>query len=203
MQSDLHRLRESVKGFEDGTPDFLGITALADGFAFLDDVGIDRLSRHVMSLTGALLEGFRALTHATGRPVVRVYGPPDLVDRGATVAFNLRDAAGRVIPFAQVEARARDEGVSLRGGCFCNPGASEAAFGFPASSAADCFRRVAAVGFTPERFAECLGHGFAVGALRASLGLANTFGDVDRAIGVVATFRASHARGDTGRRTYG
>lgn len=116
VQSDLHRLRESVEGFEDGTPDLLGIAALADGFAFLDDVGIDRLSRHVMSLTGALLEGVRALTYATGRPVVHLYEPPDLVDRGATVAFNLRDAAGRVIPFSQYgSACSRRRRVATRG----------------------------------------------------------------------------------------
>lgn len=188
VQNDLYRLRDQAEGFEDGTPDFLGIAALSDGFALLEDVGIDRLSRHVMMLTGALLDGFHALTHATRRPVVRVYGPPDLVDRGATVAFNLCDPAGRVIPFAQVEARARSEGVSLRGGCFCNPGASEAAFGFPAWEAADCFQKVAA-DFTPEKFAECLGHDYAVGALRASVGLATNYEDVERAIAVAAAFR--------------
>jgi selenocysteine lyase/cysteine desulfurase len=190
VQNDTHRLRTGCEGFEDGTPDFLGIAALRAGFALVDEIGMDRIGRHAMMLVDALLEGVRALTHANGRPVVRLYGPADLIDRGATVAFNLQDDAGRIIPFMRVEERARAEGVSLRGGCFCNPGASEAAFGFPAAIAASCLHLSATAGFSPEWFAACLGGGYPVGAVRASLGLANNLEDVDRAIAVLAAFKS-------------
>lgn len=34
-----------------------------------------------------------------------------------------------MVPYARVEAQAREARVSVRGGCFCNPGAAEHAFG--------------------------------------------------------------------------
>jgi len=47
-----HRLRPAPYGFEDGTPSFLTLAALAPGFAFLERVGRERLSRRVQHLTG-------------------------------------------------------------------------------------------------------------------------------------------------------
>src|SRR3954462_9271812 len=131
VQNDRHLLRPAADGaFEDGTPAFLSIAALDEGFKLLDEVCLRRLNTHVMRLTGYLLDGLRAVKHSNGRALVEVYGPKSVEDRGPTIAFNVVDRAERAVPFASVEARARDEGVSLRGGCFCNPGASEAAFGF-------------------------------------------------------------------------
>ena len=158
VQNQTHLLRSpAAGGFEDGTPDFLSIAAIAEGFRFLDEVCIRRLNTHVMRLTGYFLEELRALRHTNGRPLVELYGPDNMRDRGATIAFNVFDHAGRAIPFSSVEARARDEGVSLRGGCFCNPGASEAAFGFSAGETARCLSQATAAGFSIERLAECLG----------------------------------------------
>ena len=71
------------------------------------------------------MDELRALTHRDGSPLVRVYGPRDRYDCGGTVAFNVLDRRGDVVPYEEVEARARDAGISVRGGCFCNPGASE------------------------------------------------------------------------------
>jgi selenocysteine lyase/cysteine desulfurase len=42
--ADLHRLHAGHEGFEDGTVDFLGIAALAPGFALLDEIGMPRLA---------------------------------------------------------------------------------------------------------------------------------------------------------------
>jgi selenocysteine lyase/cysteine desulfurase len=189
VQNQTHLLRSPATGaFEDGTPDFLSIAALAEGFRLLDEVGIRRLNAHAMRLAGYLLEGLRWLTHANGRPLVRLYGPPNMRDRGPTVTFNVLDRAGRAIPFSSVESRARDEGVSLRGGCFCNPGASEVAFGFPADQTARCLSQVSSNGFSIERLSDCLGPEVAVGAIRASLGLASNAADVDRALAVIKSY---------------
>ena len=173
VAADTHRLHPGHEGFEDGTPDFLSIAALDAGFALLEKVGMQRLSAHVARLTSLLLERLSAL------PGVRVYGPPDMRDRGGAVAFNIEG-----VPYSVVEARAREAGVSLRGGCFCNPGASEVAFGLQTARAAEC---LASLGedFTPERFAACAGT--AVGAVRASVGMANHEEDVERAVEVVRT----------------
>jgi selenocysteine lyase/cysteine desulfurase len=189
VQNQTHLLRAPADGaFEDGTPDFLSIAALAEGFRLMDEVGIRRLNTHAMRLAGYLLEGLRALKHADGRPLVQFYGPANMRDRGPTITFNVLDRAGLVVPFSRVEERAREEGVSIRGGCFCNPGASEAAFGFRADQTARCLSEVSAEGFSIEKLAECLGPEVPVGAIRASLGLASNAADVDRTLAVVQSF---------------
>ncbi|MEK6371949.1 MAG: aminotransferase class V-fold PLP-dependent enzyme [Acidobacteriota bacterium] len=160
------------EGFEDGTPNFLGIAALDAGFDLLDEVGMPRLTARVDELTRCLLDELLAL------PNVEIYGPLDMTARGGAVAFNVLG-----VPYTVVESRAREAGVSMRGGCFCNPGASEAAFGldrFPLSAVLD---RLGA-DFTPERLASHTGG--AVGAVRASVGLANHHDDIRKAIDVVA-----------------
>jgi selenocysteine lyase/cysteine desulfurase len=176
--ADLHRLLDDHAGFEDGTPDVLGIAALAPGFALLDEVGSTSLARHVARLTERLLAGLTALRHDSGAPVVHIYGPRTATrDRGAIVAFNVLDATGAIIPHALVEARARDAHVALRGGCFCNPGASEAAFGLAPAAIAAC------AATSPASIATCLGN--EVGAVRLSLGLANNDRDIDRACAAI------------------
>jgi len=188
VQNDRHSLLPNAHGFEDGTPHFLGVAALPPGFALLDDVGMDRLSAHVARLTTTLLQGLCALRHADGSPMVRVYGPTDTRDRGGTVAFNVLAKDGRVVPYWIVAERAHALGVALRGGCFCNPGAAETALGFDAAAAARCLTEGSAGGeFSIRRFAECMNHDgrTAVGAMRASLGMANNLADVQRAVGLV------------------
>jgi selenocysteine lyase/cysteine desulfurase len=183
--ADTHRLHPGHEGFEDGTADFLGIAALAPGFALLDEVGMPRLADHVAGLTQYLLDELAALRHRNGAPLVQLYGPRTLRDRGATIAFNVTDARGQPVPYAAVEARARDAGVALRGGCFCNPGAAEAAFGLDAAGIAACLAGNGDDVSIP-RMAACLGR--AVGAVRLSLGLANNLADLRRAVAVVASF---------------
>jgi selenocysteine lyase/cysteine desulfurase len=185
--ANLHRLHRGHEGFEDGTADFLGVTALASGFALLDEVGLPRLAAHVAHLTRHLLDELAALHHRGGAPLVRFYGPRGTLHRGGTVAFNLCDARGEPIPYTAVETRARGAGVALRGGCFCNPGAAEAAFGLEAAPLAACLE-ASRDEVSLMRLAACLGR--AVGAVRLSLGLANHRADVDRAVAVVASFAA-------------
>jgi selenocysteine lyase/cysteine desulfurase len=185
VQADLHRLQDGAEGFEDGTPDFLGIAALAPGFALLREVGMARLEARVADLSGQLLDRLQRLRQADGAPLVRIYGPRGRAARGGAVTFNLLDRRGDVLPYALVEAAARDAGISVRGGCFCNPGAAEAAFGAEPARLAQCLARLGD-GFTPQRLADCSGR--AVGAIRASLGLANDVRDVDRLADLLARF---------------
>jgi hypothetical protein len=68
---------------------------------------------------------------------------------------------------------------------FCNPGASEAAFDLGPDRTAACLEESGAA-FTPERLAACTGR--SVGAVRASVGLANNEPDIRRALEVIASF---------------
>ncbi|HEY2377856.1 MAG TPA: aminotransferase class V-fold PLP-dependent enzyme [Gemmatimonadaceae bacterium] len=190
VQNDVHSLLPAAGGFEDGTPHFLGAAALASGFDLLAEVGMARLSAHIGGLTNELLVALRCITYRDGAPAAQIYGPTGSAGRGGTVAFNVLDRHGRVVPYWVVEERARARGVAVRGGCFCNPGAAEAAFGFDGESAARCLRVASEGGFTIPQFAECMTRdaGVAVGAVRASLGLANNDADVRRAVEVVESF---------------
>jgi selenocysteine lyase/cysteine desulfurase len=182
-----HQLRPLHEGFEDGTANFLDIAALASGIAFRDRIGLSRLTANVMELTGELIAGLQNLRHADGSAATRIYGPGNLDRRGATVAFNALDRDGRPVPFGLVEHRASGAGVLLRGGCFCNPGAAEAAFRFDATRVAACLD-AAGASFTVPSLRRCLGPDVAVGAVRASLGVATNSRDVRRALDVVASF---------------
>ena len=187
VQLQRHRLRPFQEGFEDGTPNFLDILALEPAFDLRDWIGATPLTHHVLELTQRLLDGLRALRHSSGEPLARVYGPADTDGRGGTVAFNVLDRNGLTIPYGLVEDRASAAGVHLRGGCFCNPGAAEAAFGLDAARMSRCLDALDSH-FSIPALQRCLGREQAVGAVRASIGLASNARDIQRALDVVASF---------------
>jgi selenocysteine lyase/cysteine desulfurase len=171
VQNRLSRLKAGGEAFEDGTPNFLAMSAVCDGLRWLESLDMDRVADHVANLTDMLLHRLRALG---GR--IRLYGPADTESRGGIVTFNVvRD--DRVVPYELVETRARRLGVAIRGGCFCNPGAAEHALGIPPRLARECMRG----DFSVERFRSCLG-GQAVGAIRASVGVATNDADLERLV---------------------
>ena len=45
--------------------------------------------------------------------------------RGGTIIFNVQDNEGHPVPFTEVEAKANTLNISIRTGCFCNPGIDE------------------------------------------------------------------------------
>ena len=190
----MHVLRPGLAAFEDGTPDFLAIPAIADGLALLDDIGMDALTEHVANLTRVMLDGLRGLRYADGRPGVCVYGPQSLADRGGSVAFNVLDREGRVVWYDDIVRAAAARGISLRGGCFCNHGSVESAFGHSAAETRRCLEATRQ-GFTIARFAACM-HGLPLGAVRASVGLASNQSDVERLIQILAAVvETGEARG--------
>jgi selenocysteine lyase/cysteine desulfurase len=188
VQTGSHLLRQGAEGFEDGTVNFLAFGAVIDGLDFLDEIGMSNVRRHVGVLTEELVEALRALTHRDGSPLVRVYGPRDRYDCGGTVAFNVLDTRGDVVAYEEIEARAAAAGISVRGGCFCNPGASEAAFGFVADRAARCLEETTRSGWSVREFArrmKACGGAEAVGAVRVSLGVPTVARDVERVVALL------------------
>lgn len=192
VQHRCHQLRAGHEGFEDGTPDFLSALALPAGFAVLERVGQPRLAARVRALTAQFLNGLQGLQHHDGRPAIVVYGRPDACSRGSVVAFNVIDAHGRVRPYWEIEAAARARGLAMRGGCFCNPGAAEAAFRFDADRTAACFATLGR-DFTIPGFARCLGPEAVVGAVRVSFGVPTSEHDVERALVFLETVAHSSA----------
>lgn len=177
VQADRHFLAPGGSAFEDGTANFLSLPAVDLGLSFLESIGIDAIHDHVRALTGALLERLTALTHANGRPLMTLYGPADLAARGGTLAFNFVGPDGRHVDPDLVEQLAGRRRISLRTGCFCNPGAGEVSLGLSKPELEACFVR------TPQRmsyddFRRCL-VGKGSGAVRVSLGLASNMADVE------------------------
>ena len=187
IEHDRHQLRSGHGAFEDGTPNFLNLGGVASGFEFLARIDGAALARRLERLTAGFIARARTLKRRDGAPLMKLYGPVSLHARGATVAFNVLNADGSTVPYQRVEARAREAGVAVRGGCFCNPGAAERAFEFRRFDlvrALDGLRH----GFTPERLRTCLGADATVGAIRLSMGLPTIEKDLDRALGVAESF---------------
>ncbi len=187
-QNREHLLKLSAEAFEDGTLDFLAIAAVPIGLDLLQELGMEAIGAHVLALTQRLLDGMGSLRHSNGAPLVRVYGPTETRARGGTVALNALDPDGNLVPYEHVEALAAEHRISVRGGCFCNPGAAEFAFGYNAAESYRCFHTMAPADFTLQQFSTCM-QGMPVGAIRASLGLASNETDVERLLDVLALLR--------------
>lgn len=175
-----HALRGDEAAFEDGTVNYLALPAVSAGLGFVSAIGIETIHRRVAILTDYLLERLRGLRHACGRPAVELYGDTDSSPRGGTIAFNLRDPEGVYLDYEAVEHHAARDGIALRSGCFCNPGAAEAALSHSPALVAECLRQSG-----PDqdlaRYRACMTHaGKSMGAVRASLGMASNFSDVHR-----------------------
>lgn len=184
---DVHVLKGHAEAFEDGTVNFLGLAAVPAALEFIAAVGIERISRRVTALARELRGRLIALRHRDGAPLVTLYGAGG-EDRGPTIAFNVLDKRGEVVPYWRVEERARERRVSIRGGCFCNPGAAERALNIDSRALAECLRtaRERRITFSHAWLAECLGR--PVGALRMSLGYGTLESDVTNGVSAIAAW---------------
>ena len=181
VQGGWHRLTDDESAFEDGTLNFLGIPDVTTGLAWITDIGIDLIHRRVGYLTSWLLRCLADLKHDNGAPMVRLYGPPDGAARGGAVAFNFLDAQGAVVDERAVARDTSAAGISVRTGCFCNPGAGEWAFGLTQQAVRGPWWG----GFlrnnikTVDDYLELIGLPSG-GAVRVSLGLVSSLSDVER-----------------------
>ena len=174
-QGGWHQMAEDESAFEDGTLNFLAIPDVATGLDHISGIGLSAVSAHVTELTGRLLDALRALRHANGEPLVRIYGPEDTARRGGTVAFNILDPQGLVVDERAVGRDSAARGISLRTGCFCNPGAGEEAFDISRSLLRGQIGRMS--GGTLDDYLDRLGMPSG-GAVRVSLGIASSPGDL-------------------------
>jgi molybdenum cofactor sulfurtransferase len=188
VQGDGHYLAEDEAGFEDGTINYLNLPAVEIGLRHLQAVGIEAINTRVRCLSGWLIEQLMALHHRNGQPLIALYGPANTDMRGGTVTINFFDQQGAIIPYLKVEALANEQKISLRTGCFCNPGADEIAHGLTEADLAECFRKEERMTF--EQFITAMsGKNIeAVGAVRVSLGLVTNFADVYRFMNFAASF---------------
>lgn len=184
-----HYMAHDEAGFEDGTVNYLLIPAVANGLAMMNEVGIETISTRVRCLTGWLLEQLISLRHDNGQPMVKVHGPTNTTDRGGTITVNLYDPDGVPYRGARLEELAGDACISIRTGCFCNPGAGETAHDLDGEMLLRWFRQPTDIGFQ-QLVAEVRDlTGKEVSAIRISVGLASTFEDVWRFMAFLESLR--------------
>jgi molybdenum cofactor sulfurtransferase len=184
-----HLLSPGEAGFEDGTLNFLSIAAVEIGLRHLESIGIDTIQTRVRCLTDWVLKELVEVRHSNGRPMVRIYGPLTTKMRGAIVTMNLYDPAGHLLDYRRIEELAGEQRISLRTGCFCNPGAGEIAEGITDEDVAAALE--IREDLTLARFLEIVTArgGKSAGAIRVSFGLASNFADADRFVQFVKSFR--------------
>ena len=189
VQGNGHYLAPNEAAFEDGTVNYLNIPAIKSGLQYLEKVGIKTIAMRVHCFTGWLLDNLLSLQHSNGKPMVRIYGPTDTKMRGGTIALNFYGPDERLLDYRRIEELANAEGISLRTGCFCNPGAGEIAEGLTAED------MLAGLNAGPDlslpHFLQVIQHrgNKSAGAIRISVGLATNFADVYRFMHFAAGFR--------------
>jgi molybdenum cofactor sulfurtransferase len=189
VQARAHVLARNEAGFEDGTLNYLAIPAVEIGLRHLEGIGMDTISRRVRCLTGWALDELLSLRHSNGRAMVRIYGPATTQARGGTLTLNFYDPSGHLLDYRRVEELASAEGISLRTGCFCNPGAGEVAEDLTEQDMLAGYAQGPDISLPSFlRLMQERNHKSA-GAIRASFGLVTNFADVFRFLRFAATLR--------------
>ncbi len=184
VQREYYQSAPGPAHFEDGTVNYLNLPAVEIGLDLLDRVGVETIHSRVGALGSRLLEFLGGLRHRDGSPAAKIYGPRTWHRRGATIAFNFLHPDGRVIDERYVDRVAARHNVSLRTGCFCNPGAGELAFTI---SRETLVGGEFGEGMVLDDYVRAIGLPSG-GAVRASLGIASNFPDLHRFLSFAAEF---------------
>ncbi len=172
-----HYMMEGEAAFEDGTVDYLNLPAVETGLKHLAGIGIDTIHERVTCLTGWLLDEMSTLRHSNGVPLVHIHGPTSTAQRGGTIAFNFFGPDGIALDVQRVEELANEAHISLRTGCFCNPGVGEVTNQLELDYLEALYEPEQ--WFSYQELRKKIAYEFEreVSALRISVGLASTFAD--------------------------
>ena len=178
VQGDRFYMADGSSAFEDGTIDYLNIPAVEIGLKHLESIGYDVIHERVRCLTGWLLTSLTAMKHGNGAELVRVYGPTTGEGRGGAVTVNFYNMDCKALDHRFIEEQANASNISLRTGCFCNPGAGEVALEISRVELDVCFT-------SPDHeerlsiddFRTCI-DGKSTGAVRVSVGMMTNYKDV-------------------------
>jgi selenocysteine lyase/cysteine desulfurase len=185
VNGDGYYYHEDCSAFEDGTLNFLSIAAVPIGLQHIRRVGITAIHDRVAMLTDWLLKKLSSLRHSNGVPVLRLYGPSNVRMRGGIVSMNFQDPDGIVIDPGIVEHEAAEAHISIRAGCFCNPGSIETINNLSVKDLYQFFHHT-----EPMSFEDYVAFfpGKTMGAVRVSLGIASNFADVYAFVRFAETF---------------
>lgn len=94
--------------FEGGTPNIADVIGFAAAIDYLNNIGMDRVRDHEIDITKY------ALDRIGGVKGVTIYGPPNPMDRGGVVSFNIGD-----IHPHDLATIMNDHGIAIRSGHHC------------------------------------------------------------------------------------
>lgn len=184
VKNPSYILTENHERFEDGTLNYLDIPAIKIGLDYVSSIGMARISRRVKALAEEMVTALHALKHSNGQRLVRIYGPQSFAQRGGNIILNLFDNSGKAIPTCFVEQLANKQQVSLRSGCFCNPGIDEINYEITEEEISQYF-----TSNDDKSVEEVIAHlKMMRGAVRISVGIATVRRDIDRFCALLAPF---------------
>jgi selenocysteine lyase/cysteine desulfurase len=147
---------------EAGTPNILGLFALALAIRIYERIGLDRVAAHEAQLTRRMLAGLREI------PGVAILGgndPQDLENRLGVVSFIVEEVQHQLA----AAVLSYEFGIAVRAGCFCAHPLLKHLLGVSPEEERGLEQRIRS---GDRRFVP--------GAVRASIGLHNTTEDIDR-----------------------
>jgi len=178
VQGDKYYMANGASAFEDGTIDYLNIPAVEIGLKHIESIGYDVIHERVRALTGWLLDNLTSMKHSNGMRLVHVYGPTRMDKRGGAVTVNFYDPDNNALDHRFIEQQANEANISLRTGCFCNPGAGEIALEISRVELDVCFTQAGHEDrLTVDDFRSCI-DGKSTGAVRVSVGMVSNFNDI-------------------------
>jgi len=178
VQGDKYYMANGASAFEDGTIDYLNIPAVEIGLKHIESIGYDVIHERVRALTGWLLDNLTSMKHSNGMRLAQVYGPTTMDKRGGAVTVNFYDPNNNALDHRFIEQQANEANISLRTGCFCNPGAGEVALEISRVELDVCFTQPGHEDrLTVDDFRSCI-DGKSTGAVRISVGMVTNFNDI-------------------------
>jgi selenocysteine lyase/cysteine desulfurase len=116
-----------------------------------------------------------ALKHSNGKSLIHIFGPDTNEKRGSTIIMNFFDKEENKIEVTEIEEKANEKKISIRIGCFCNPGIDEIT---------NCITSEELSSFYSSRddrhYDKIHFLGRMRGAIRISLGLMTNYSDCDK-----------------------
>lgn len=163
---------------EAGTPDIIGVVALATAIEMFNRIGWDAIIAHEAELTAHALNRLKEI------PKVHVYGDLDqhnAANRLGVISFSVDD-----VPHSLVASVLNYEhGIGVRSGCFCAHVYVKCLLNVSDDDAREMEREILA------RDRSRL-----PGTVRASFGIYNTIEEVDRFVSAVADIASGRIKGD-------
>jgi molybdenum cofactor sulfurtransferase len=111
--------------FEDGTLSYNTIPCVKFGLDYINSIGMERISKRINYLARYIFDKLKELKHDNGTPLVKIFGPEDFANRGGNMIVNFFDANHKKFDIEKIEKMANENAISIRSGCFCNPGIDE------------------------------------------------------------------------------